>query len=170
MESLQSPGQFKLLGQHAATLAAFAGTLLRCALEAPGFSVFEADCGDAALSLAAQKGSFALVISDVLMPGMSGVETCRRIREKLSVPIIMLTALGRDEDVVDGLEAGADDYCTKPVSLAQLSARIRAQLRRRQIHGSRRFAESLSMPCEEALARGYRVVRSYDEAVAYGLA
>ena len=67
------------------------------------------------------------------MPGLGGVETCREIRSASNVPIIMLTALGRDEDVVTGLEAGADDYCTKPVSLVQLAARIRAQLRRREM-------------------------------------
>ena len=67
------------------------------------------------------------------MPGLGGLETCRRIRARSGVPIIMLTALGRDEAVIAGLEAGADNYCAKPVSPAQLAARIRALLRRREL-------------------------------------
>ncbi len=106
--------------------------MLGYALRQDGFQVEEASTGEDALEVFRSQEP-DIVLLDVLMPGLGGVETCRRIREKSSVPIIMLTALGRDEDVVAGLEAGADDYCTKPVSLAQLSARIRAQLRRRQM-------------------------------------
>src|SRR5688500_7067557 len=104
--------------------------MLGYALRQDNFQVEEASSGEVALEMLEQQQPDVILL-DVLMPGMGGVETCRRIREQSSIPIIMLTALGRDEDVVAGLEAGADDYCTKPVSLVQLVARIRAQLRRR---------------------------------------
>jgi DNA-binding response OmpR family regulator len=106
--------------------------MLGFALRQEGFQVEEASTGEDALEMLRQQEP-DIVLLDVLMPGVGGVETCRRIRQTSSVPIIMLTALGRDEDIVSGLEAGADDYCTKPVSLVQLVARIRAQLRRREM-------------------------------------
>jgi DNA-binding response OmpR family regulator len=106
--------------------------MLGYALRQEGFQVDEASTGEDALEMLRQQQP-DIILLDVLMPGLGGVETCRRIREQSTVPIIMLTALGRDEDIVSGLEAGADDYCTKPVSLVQLVARIRAQLRRREM-------------------------------------
>jgi DNA-binding response OmpR family regulator len=71
-----------------------------------------------------------LVILDLLLPGFDGLEVCRRIRRQQSVPIIMLTALGSETDRVVGLELGADDYLTKPFSMRELTARVRAVLRR----------------------------------------
>ncbi|MFN8501919.1 response regulator [Kouleothrix sp.] len=71
-----------------------------------------------------------LVLLDVMMPGISGWEVCRQIRACSQVPVIMLTAKGADVDIVTGLNAGADDYLTKPFSMAQLHARIEAVLRR----------------------------------------
>ena len=71
-----------------------------------------------------------LVILDIMMPGMDGWEVCRRLREKSEVPILMLTAKGREEDIVRGLDLGADDYLTKPFSVKELEARVRAILRR----------------------------------------
>lgn len=106
--------------------------MLGYALRQEGFQVEEASSGEEALGMI-KRHEPDIVLLDVLMPGMGGIETCRQIRAISTVPIIMLTALGRDEDVVAGLEAGADDYCTKPVSLVQLVARIRAQLRRREL-------------------------------------
>jgi DNA-binding response OmpR family regulator len=106
--------------------------MLSHALRLDGFRVEEAASGEEALGRL-EDGEPDLILLDVLMPGLGGLETCRRIRERSSVPVIMLTALGRDEDVVAGLEAGADSYCVKPVSPAQLAARIRALLRRREL-------------------------------------
>jgi DNA-binding response OmpR family regulator len=106
--------------------------MLGFALRQEGFQVDEASTGEEALEMLSGRAP-DIVLLDVLMPGIGGIETCRKIREDSAVPIIMLTALGRDEDIVAGLEAGADDYCTKPVSLVQLVARIRAQLRRRDL-------------------------------------
>ncbi len=71
-----------------------------------------------------------LVVLDLMLPGIDGVEVCRRVREASEVPVIMLTARGDDLDVVGGLEAGADDYVIKPAQPAVLDARIRAVLRR----------------------------------------
>ena len=103
--------------------------LLRRKLEKEGYEIVAASDGVAGLQLI-QKKEPNLVLLDVMMPRMNGWETCRRIREISDIPIIMLTALGKDQDIVRGLELGADDYVTKPFSLMELSARIRAALRR----------------------------------------
>ena len=75
-------------------------------------------------------GNWDLVLLDIMLPGLDGFELCRRIRESSSVPVIMLTALGATPDKVRGLDAGADDYLTKPFATEELLARIRACLRR----------------------------------------
>ena len=75
-------------------------------------------------------GEFDLILLDVMLPGMDGFEICRRIREKSSVPILMLTAREEETDKVFGLEIGADDYITKPFSMRELMARVQANLRR----------------------------------------
>ena len=80
----------------------------------------------------AQSGEFDLILLDVMRPGMDGFEICRRVREKSSVPIIMLTAREEETDKVFGLEIGADDYITKPFSMRELLARVQANLRRTQ--------------------------------------
>jgi DNA-binding response OmpR family regulator len=77
-----------------------------------------------------EAGGFDAVLLDVMMPGMDGLEVCRRIRAKSSVPIVMLTARGDETDRVVGLEMGADDYLPKPFSPRELLARLRAVLRR----------------------------------------
>lgn len=86
---------------------------------------------DGARGLAAlEQGAFDVVLLDVMMPGIDGLEVCRRIRQKSRVPVIMLTARGDETDRVVGLELGADDYIAKPFSPRELLARIRAVLRR----------------------------------------
>lgn len=77
------------------------------------------------------RGSFDLVLLDLMLPGLPGTEVCRQIRTRSQVPIIMLTAKDSEVDIVVGLELGADDYVTKPYSTRELLARIRAVLRRR---------------------------------------
>ncbi|HPP01562.1 MAG TPA: response regulator transcription factor [bacterium] len=85
----------------------------------------------------ALKESFDLIILDLMLPGMDGMEVCRRLKEAGSrTPIIMLTARESESDKVEGLESGADDYITKPFSLQELLARIKAILRRTQTHPS----------------------------------
>jgi DNA-binding response OmpR family regulator len=105
---------------------------LRLALEDEGFTVFEA--GDGATGLV-QFGEHHpdIVLLDLGLPGLSGFDVCRAIRSMSTVPIIMVTAQTGTADMVAGLEAGADDYVTKPVVPRELSARIRALLRRVQL-------------------------------------
>ncbi|WP_327134165.1 response regulator transcription factor [Streptomyces sp. NBC_01343] len=94
-----------------------------------GHEVAAAETGEAGLAL---MGTFLpeLVLLDLMLPGMNGVQVCRRIRETSQLPIIMLTARGDDFDIVVGLEAGADDYIVKPARTEVIEARIRAVLRR----------------------------------------
>jgi DNA-binding response OmpR family regulator len=103
--------------------------LLRWQLEHEGFQVLVAREGAEGLRIV-QEHPLDLVLLDLMMPRMSGWETCQKIRERCDVPVIMLTALGRTEDKVRGLDLGADDYITKPFSLSELMARVRAALRR----------------------------------------
>ena len=98
------------------------------------FEVVPAVNGKQALQLFYEKRP-DVVLLDVTMPEMDGWETCRRIRDLADVPVIMLTAHGADHDVVRGLDAGADDYVTKPFRPLQLAARIRAVIRRRRRGG-----------------------------------
>ena len=95
-----------------------------------GFQTIVVDNGLDALPVFDREGA-DLVLLDVMLPGMSGMEVCRKLREESSVPIIMLTAKDSELDKVLGLELGADDYVTKPYSARELIARIRAVLRRR---------------------------------------
>jgi two-component system response regulator RegX3 len=104
-------------------------------LRGEGFEVDAAPDGEAGLR-AAQAGDYDVVILDLMLPKMSGTEVCRRLRSESAVPIIMLTAKGAELDRVLGLEIGADDYVTKPFSMAELIGRIRAILRRRQLDRS----------------------------------
>ncbi len=102
---------------------------VKLALEDEGWSVDEADTGERALEAFAAQVSDVVLI-DIMLPGMDGFEVCRSIRRTSDVPIIMVTARDDTHDVVAGLEAGADDYLTKPFAPKELSARIRALLRR----------------------------------------
>jgi two-component system, OmpR family, response regulator RegX3 len=110
------------------------------ALRSEGFEVEVASDGEAALE-AALGAQHDVVVLDLMLPGMSGMEACRRIRAESAVPIIMLTARGAELDRVLGLEVGADDYVTKPFSMAELIGRIRAILRRRELDRSGRTAK-----------------------------
>jgi two-component system KDP operon response regulator KdpE len=102
---------------------------IRMNLELEGFTVFEAHDGLEALK-AVRTQLPDLILLDVMMPELDGYETLRMLREFSSVPVIMLTAKGEEDDKVRGLELGADDYITKPFGARELSSRIRAVLRR----------------------------------------
>ncbi len=104
-------------------------TAVKLALEDEGWKVDEADTGEEALELFAQ-GPADVVLIDIMLPGVDGFEVCRSIRRMSDAPIIMVTARDDTHDIVAGLEAGADDYLTKPFAPKELSARIRAMLRR----------------------------------------
>ena len=105
---------------------------LQYAFEREQFEVELATDGAQAVSIALSE-SVDLVVLDVTLPRLSGTEACRRIRAQSAVPIIMLTARDTERDLVAGLEVGADDYMTKPFSAAELIARARALLRRREL-------------------------------------
>jgi len=107
-------------------------TLLRYNLEREGYRVLEATDGEEALLIAAEEKP-DLVLLDWMLPQLSGIEVCRRLRsrqETRNVPIIMLTARGEESDRIRGLNTGADDYLTKPFSMMELLARLRAVMRR----------------------------------------
>jgi two-component system response regulator RegX3 len=138
------------------------------ALAAEGFDVQGASDGRAALELA-EAEQFDLVILDLMLPGLSGTEICRRLRAESAVPIIMLTARDAEADRVLGLEIGADDYITKPFSEVELLSRVRAILRRRELDRPgdstvRRLGGlSVDVVKHEVLADGRPVVLSPSE-------
>lgn len=103
--------------------------VLKSALSAQGYEVFDVRTGEDALD-AIRERRFDLILLDVNMPGMGGLEACRQIRPTSDVAIIMLTVRDAEEDKVAALDAGADDYVTKPFGTPELMARIRAALRR----------------------------------------
>ncbi len=102
---------------------------VKLALEDEGWVVDEAASGEEALDLFGREAANVVLI-DIMLPGIDGFELCRQIRRNSDVPIVMVTARVDTHDVVAGLEAGADDYLTKPFAPKELSARIRALLRR----------------------------------------
>ena len=110
-------------------------TAVSLALEEEGWEVEEAANGEDALVAFAQNPSDVVLI-DIMLPGIDGFEVCRRIRRLGDVPIVMVTARSDSHDVVAGLEAGADDYLRKPFDPKELSARVRALLRRARPSGS----------------------------------
>ena len=104
-------------------------TLLSFPLQRDGYDVVQASDGREALTRFSEQ-TFDLVVLDVMMPRMDGLEVCRRLRARSSVPIIMLTAKSEEIDKVLGLELGADDYITKPFSMREFRSRVKAALRR----------------------------------------
>ena len=99
-------------------------------LSTRGFSVLTAEDGRSGLEVLENQNDVVLIILDIMMPGMDGLEVCRQLRKNWSTPIIMLTARGDETDRIVGLELGADDYLPKPFNPRELLARIEAVLRR----------------------------------------
>jgi two-component system response regulator RegX3 len=106
------------------------------ALADAGYDVDTVGDGDDAIA-AARSQSYDLMILDLLLPGMQGMDVCRTLRAESDLPIVMLTARDAEVDRVVGLEVGADDYVTKPFSIAELVSRVRALLRRRELDRNR---------------------------------
>ncbi|MBQ7985746.1 MAG: response regulator transcription factor [Clostridia bacterium] len=106
--------------------------ILKFNFQKEGYKVLEAMDGATGLELALSENP-DLILLDVMLPKMDGFEVCKKIREKSSVPVIMLTAREEEVDKVLGLELGADDYMTKPFSIRELTARVKANLRRTSI-------------------------------------
>jgi DNA-binding response OmpR family regulator len=120
-------------------------TLLSYPLRKDGYHVTSALDGNEALRRF-EEGRFDLVILDLMLPQMGGVEVCRHLRSRSQVPIIMLTAKGSETDKVAGLEVGADDYITKPFSMREFRSRVKAALRRSRMGGE--TSEDGSIECE----------------------
>jgi len=134
---------------------------VKLALEDEGWAVSEASTGEEALE-AFQQDPVDVVLIDIMLPGIDGFEVCRAIRRSSDVPIVMVTARADTHDVVAGLEAGADDYLTKPFAPKELSARIRALLRRARSLDSGsphlRFGDLEILPDEGVVRRAGREV------------
>jgi DNA-binding response OmpR family regulator len=111
-------------------------TMLQDNLEFDGYEVTAVGSGEEALTEIDRRG-YALVLLDVMLPGISGLDVCRRLRSRgTRVPVIMLTARAQESDRVIGLDVGADDYVSKPFSVRELLARVRAQVRRDDWHSA----------------------------------
>jgi DNA-binding response OmpR family regulator len=132
-------------------------TSVKLALEDEGWQVEEAETGEDAISTFTREPTDVVLI-DIMLPGIDGFEVCRSVRRLSDVPIIMVTARADTHDVVAGLEAGADDYLTKPFAPKELSARIRALLRRARptVPGNPRlrFGDLEIVPQEGVVTRG----------------
>jgi two-component system KDP operon response regulator KdpE len=137
--------------------------LIRARLQADGFAVITAEGGETALELAADERP-DLVVLDLMMPSMDGYETMRRIRETVSLPVIMLTARASDADKLRGFDSGADDYITKPFNPDELSARITAVLRRSSQRNDPTALRMLTYP-EVEIDLQRRIVRVHADEV-----
>ncbi|MBS7402695.1 MAG: response regulator transcription factor [Oscillospiraceae bacterium] len=112
-------------------------------LENEGYEVDACYDGETAIEMA-KANSYDLILLDIMMPKVDGLEACMRIRESSTVPIIMLTARSEDTDKLIGFEYGADDYITKPFNILELKARVRALLRRSAIKGAEDKSDKLT--------------------------
>jgi two-component system response regulator MtrA len=102
-------------------------------LESSGLEAEGASTGEEALDVLARDQAFDLLILDLMLPGIDGLEVCRRVRRQSNLPVLMLTAKSEVDDIVTGLELGADDYVVKPFEGAELLARVRAAVRRQHM-------------------------------------
>ncbi len=127
-------------------------------LRREGYSVLTAARGDDGLKLAREKQP-DLIVLDVMLPGIDGMQVCRLLRRDMQVPIIMLTALGGEGDRVAGLDTGADDYVPKPFGMRELMARIRALLRRSGPRADQDSGPSLVISGDLQVDRERREVR-----------
>jgi len=115
-----------------------------------GYQVCTATNGPSAVEMARQEQP-DLIVLDVMLPGLDGFEVCRILRPEMSVPILMLTARDEEVDKVVGLEVGADDYMTKPFSMRELLARVKALLRRVRLDREEMAAESTEASSERLI-------------------
>jgi DNA-binding response OmpR family regulator len=138
-------------------------TLLAYPLRKEGYEVVVARDGRDALD-AFSGGRFDLVVLDVMMPRLDGIEVCRRLRSRSQVPIIMLTARDDEVDKVLGLEIGADDYITKPFSVREFRSRVRAALRRTRMSGAGNEEDAITAG-EMTIDRARRQVKVRGERV-----
>ncbi len=136
--------------------------IVRHALTDVGFEVLTADDGDSALKLV-ETEKVDLVVLDLMLPGIDGLEVCKRIRAERATPIIILSARGEELDRILGLELGADDYVPKPFSPRELVARVKANLRRADLDNERgatlRFGEIELDPVAHTVTKAGAPVR-----------
>jgi two-component system KDP operon response regulator KdpE len=144
--------------------------MLQSYLEQHDYKVISVPSGQEAVSYLTGRQRVDVILLDIMMPGLDGWETCRRLRELTNVPILMLTALDREGDIVHGLDLGADDYLVKPFHLSELKARIEAHLRRARMSGWESPYPAYSddelyidLPNREVRLRGQRVSLSPTE-------
>lgn len=124
--------------------------LLRILLQSKGFQVEEAASGEEAVTMVAHRPAYDLVIMDIMMPGMDGVEACRRIRETSSVPMLFLTARGRLEDKQQAYGSGGDDYLVKPFASGELLMKAESLIRRYRVYkGKQPTPESDTLRLDE---------------------
>ncbi|HEY3332151.1 MAG TPA: response regulator transcription factor [Capsulimonadaceae bacterium] len=136
---------------------------VRAGLRAQGYEIETASTGEEGLKVASSTAP-ELVVLDLMLPGISGIEVCKRLREWTEVPIIVLSALGQERQKVEALDAGADDYLTKPFGMDELTARVRAALRRSaRVTGDRTPATFSAAGL--AIDYGARLVRRQDAEV-----
>lgn len=138
-------------------------TLLSYPLRKDGYHVTSAQDGREALQRF-EEARFDLVILDLMLPKLDGVEVCRELRSRSQVPIIMLTAKGSETDKVAGLEVGADDYITKPFSMREFRSRVKAALRRSRMGGEPDGEETIDHG-ELKIDFGRRMVTLHEEEV-----
>jgi DNA-binding response OmpR family regulator len=138
-------------------------TLLSYPLRKDGYHVTSAQDGREALQRF-EEARFDLVILDLMLPKLDGVEVCRELRSRSQVPIIMLTAKGSETDKVAGLEVGADDYITKPFSMREFRSRVKAALRRSRMGGEPEGEETIDHG-ELKIDFGRRMVTLRDEEI-----
>ncbi|HKT83305.1 MAG TPA: response regulator transcription factor [Solirubrobacterales bacterium] len=138
-------------------------TLLSYPLRKDGYHVTSAQDGREALQRF-EEARFDLVILDLMLPKLDGVEVCRQLRSRSQVPIIMLTAKGSETDKVAGLEVGADDYITKPFSMREFRSRVKAALRRSRMAGDPVEEETIDQG-DLVIDFGRRMVTLHDEEI-----
>ena len=134
--------------------------VIRLGLEGEGFRTVTAEDGPGAL-LAFASHNPDLVLLDVMLPGLDGFAVCRELRKVSLVPIVMLTARTSTDDVVEGLESGADDYVTKPFEFPELVARVRSVLRRASVRGAADAGAAASLPSAESRRPARRAPRRH---------
>ena len=140
--------------------------LVKDFLTKKNFEVLEAGDGEEAVEIFFENKDIALLILDVMMPKMDGWEVCREIRQYSEVPIIMLTAKDSEVEKIIGLDSGADDYVTKPFSVMELMARVRAQLRRYEQPVSNKISLgsiSINTDTREVFVNGEEVKLTFKE-------
>ena len=138
--------------------------VLRILLEANHYRVTEAANAEQALARVQSDRTIQLVLLDVMLPDLSGVEICRRIREMTNIPVIFLTALSKDQDKAQAYRSGGDDYLSKPFSRAELLLKVESQLRRYQVYqgkdrGEQEAAGQLRVENERVYWNGSRIDR-----------